>query len=368
MFATLVLALSFVQVAANPGPTQSRPVSPPIAIAPKLAASEVAQLQSKAEADDAAAQLSLGRAYQDGNGVKQDDETAVKWYRKAAEQGNATAQNDLGIMYRTGSGVEKSKEEAVSWYRKSARQGNASAMFNLGAAYYNGDGVGENIFTAYDWFVLGKEAGNAQAADAVQRTAAEIGERACNDAQLEVARMYEKGVDVPRDYEQAAKSYRIGADRKDPRAMVELAAAFMNGRGVPQDYAQTMELCRKAAETYPQGQYCVGVLYQHGVGVKKDDAEAAKWYTKAAAANHPAAMFELGQMCWKGQGVKTDRPEAYFWFFRAYQLGDASAKPRADVLSKEMSRDDFKQLEKKLRQRHYDPKKVFEMMGMSPTS
>src|SRR5579864_6884354 len=139
MFVVLILVLGLVQSPEN-GVAGSSSAQQPTTAA-KLSASEAAQLQSKAEAGNAEAQLGLARAYQDGNGVPRNDERAVKWYRKAADQGNAIAQNNLGVMYRNGNGVEKSKEQAVNWYRKAARQQYGSAMFNLGAAYYNGDGV-----------------------------------------------------------------------------------------------------------------------------------------------------------------------------------------------------------------------------------
>jgi TPR repeat protein len=41
--------------------------------------------------------------YDTGNGVRQDDAEALKWYRKAAEQGSAPAQDSLGEMYARGS-------------------------------------------------------------------------------------------------------------------------------------------------------------------------------------------------------------------------------------------------------------------------
>lgn len=127
------------QVTANPSP---------------LRPSEIVQLQSKAEAGDASAQATLGKAYQDGNGVPQNDALAVKWLRKAADQGDATSENNLGIMYRMGEGVARDKEEAVRWYQKAAKHGNSKAMFNLGASYYNGDGVAINDVASYAWFLL----------------------------------------------------------------------------------------------------------------------------------------------------------------------------------------------------------------------
>jgi uncharacterized protein len=83
----------------------------------------IQELTRRAEAGEVAAQVELGRAYEDGNGVQQNDVEAVQWFRKAAEQGNAPAQNSLGVMYALGRGVERNREEAVRWYRKAAKSG-----------------------------------------------------------------------------------------------------------------------------------------------------------------------------------------------------------------------------------------------------
>ena len=70
--------------------------------------------------------------YAKGQGVQQDYQQAVQWYRKAAEQGNADAQNNLGLMYANGQGVKQDYQQAVQWFRKAAEQGDASAQINLG--------------------------------------------------------------------------------------------------------------------------------------------------------------------------------------------------------------------------------------------
>jgi len=52
-----------------------------------------------------------------------------------AEQGSAEAQYNLGLMYANGDGVPQNDEEAVRWYRLAAEQGDANAQFNLGGMY-----------------------------------------------------------------------------------------------------------------------------------------------------------------------------------------------------------------------------------------
>ena len=45
------------------------------------------------------AQFSLARMYASGRGIQQNDKVAAYWYRKAAEQDDAQAQVTLGKLY-----------------------------------------------------------------------------------------------------------------------------------------------------------------------------------------------------------------------------------------------------------------------------
>ena len=59
---------------------------------------------------------------------KGDYKTAVHIFTKLAKQGSAEAQFHLGVCYENGLGVKQSYEEAVKWYRKAAEQGFAPAQ------------------------------------------------------------------------------------------------------------------------------------------------------------------------------------------------------------------------------------------------
>ncbi len=65
--------------------------------------------------------------YENGQGVQQDYEEAIKWYRLGAKQGLAGAQSNLGLMYESGKGIMQDHKEAVRLYRQSAEQGNVLA-------------------------------------------------------------------------------------------------------------------------------------------------------------------------------------------------------------------------------------------------
>lgn len=94
--------------------------------------SSPAEVTTLAERGDAAAQYELGRMYQGGRGVTQDNRKAVEWYRHSAEQGYAPAERSLGSMYRGGyGGLPQDDAEAEQWYGKAAAQGDILAKFAL---------------------------------------------------------------------------------------------------------------------------------------------------------------------------------------------------------------------------------------------
>ena len=66
---------------------------------------------------------------------------AIAGWREAAQEGHARALFALGLMFENGRGVAQSDEEAVKWYRKAANQGDAQAQYNVGCMFAEGRGV-----------------------------------------------------------------------------------------------------------------------------------------------------------------------------------------------------------------------------------
>ena len=71
--------------------------------------------------------------------------------RRGAEQGDAAAQWSLGTAYEFGQGVSKDYGQAATWYRKAAEQGDAIGQYCLGNAYANGQGVPQDYVEAHKW-------------------------------------------------------------------------------------------------------------------------------------------------------------------------------------------------------------------------
>ena len=71
------------------------------------------------------AQVNLGVAYHEGQGVAQDSAEAVRWLRMAAEQADREAQSNLAMLYFNGQGVAQDYVEAYAWIATSEAQGQA---------------------------------------------------------------------------------------------------------------------------------------------------------------------------------------------------------------------------------------------------
>jgi len=58
----------------------------------------------------------------------------------------------------------------------------------------------------------------------------------------------------------------------------------------------------------------LGFMYREGLGVARDDAEAAKWYLKAVEQGEAEAQNIVGVMYANGQGFPQDHAKAMKWY------------------------------------------------------
>src|SRR5690606_28992498 len=88
--------------------------------------------------------------------------------------------------------------------------------------------------------------------------------------------------------------YGEAVARGELRAAVNLALMLLQGTGGPQDIAGALALTRQAAEGgNAAGFNNLGRMYELGLGVPTDPAEARRLYTEAAALGYPLAAENL---------------------------------------------------------------------------
>ena len=88
--------------------------------------------------------------------------------------------------------------------------------------------------------------------------------------------------------------------------------------------AEAARWYRKAAklgDAYAQNR--LGWMYANGRGVEQSDTEAVRWYYKAAKQGNTHAQYNLGLMYANGRGVEKSDAEAVKWYCKSAGQGNA---------------------------------------------
>ncbi|MDA8919978.1 sel1 repeat family protein [Porticoccaceae bacterium] len=106
------------------------------------------------------------------------------------------------------------------------------------------------------------------------------------------------------------------------------------------DFDETMAEANQGAA---YAQFNLGNMYDNGEGVPENDAEAVKWFRKAADQGLAVAQFNLGNMYFNGDGVPESNIRAYVWWSMAKTQGDADAAVNIDILKPQMTKQQIAQ-------------------------
>ena len=92
------------------------------------------------------------------------------------------------------------------------------------------------------------------------------------------------------------------------------------------DYDMAYQLALPAAQSGDaNAQYVLGKLLWRGLGVTRNDADAAKWFTHAVEKNNADAMADLAVMYQLGEGLEKDLPRGLSLLVKAGEMGSAAA-------------------------------------------
>jgi TPR repeat protein len=344
-----------------------------------LALAKLQEIQSAAEKGNPQAQYVWGKVHAIGQGVRRNDEIAVKWYKKAVKRGNVNGQVDLGFMYQKGRGVQKNDAKAVKWYRKAAEQGHPNGQVDLGFMYQKGRGVQIiNYAKAVKWYQKAAEQGHADGQNAlgymyelgwgVQKNYDEAikwytkaVEQGHAEGQRNLGSMYRYGHGVQKNYDEAIKWYRKAAEQGDAVAQSCLERMQEQGLGTQQNYNTGMQEvpgklteakrvqeqnCQdmhqqslnmptdsKAPEQKDaDGWYNLGSMFYNSHGVQQNYSEAVKYYKKAAEQGHADGQNSLGFMYQHGLGIQRSYAEAMNWYRKAAEQGLAIGQNNLGVM------------------------------------
>nr|WP_304259827.1 HD domain-containing protein [Phascolarctobacterium succinatutens] len=268
-------------------------------------------LAMAADAGFAPAQTALADAYLEGDlGLETDYKQAHDYYLKAAEQDFMPAFNGLGITYLHGLGCRENVAIGMQWLAKGAHAGDANAQKNLGDIYFEGDLVDEDFAEALHWYEEAAEQGYAA-------------------AKTSLGVMYENGYGVDVDLQKAFDYYTDAADEDEAGGLFNMGRCYFNGTVVEQDMDEAVEYFHKAAEAGSVDAMCVlGDIYDEGneeMDIEPDLKKSFYWYNEAAKNGHAEAQFNVAKCYENGKGTRKNRPKAFEWYQRAAEQGHSGA-------------------------------------------
>lgn len=318
----------------------------------------------RADADDHAAQITLGEMYWWNIAVKSDPQKALFWWKKAAESGNVEIMTKLALFFLEGHPGHKLPPDPLEgemWLLKAGNEGYVAAAHLLTALYRDGNGpIAANPQKYRFWYEKWAD------------SAAKNGDFSISSR---LAGLYNGNVDLESNHKWPQDSHKVftlfhkAAEGGDIHAQTKLAESYLYGQGIEKDEEKALKWFIKAADCDAPGITAwahLVIMYEQGIGTEKNIDETKKWldrimanplyaagslhmignlyeegkilpidysraahyYRLSAIRGKPEAQFSLGQCFWEGNGVPQSKIDAYTWWTIALDnLFDPSIYP-----------------------------------------
>jgi deoxyuridine 5'-triphosphate nucleotidohydrolase len=178
---------------------------------------------------------------------------------------------EMGMAFKEGDGVEQDPEMAIAFFKIAAQLGHMLAQMAVGSYYY----ALNDCYEAIKWISMAAELGNAEAL-------------------FNMGVFYMEGMGCDQDMELSAKYFHRAARRRHPEAQYAYADLLTNGWGVEQDLQRAVKWFTDAAENgNVEAMYRLGEIYEQGIGAEINLNAAIKWYDAACNKGHRQAAQRL---------------------------------------------------------------------------
>jgi len=132
----------------------------------------------------------------------------------------------------------------------------------------------------------------------------------------------------------AYEKFLKGSNEGDVYSQYNLALMYENGIGIKKNDKYALFWYNKAAlQGNAAAQYNLGVLYENGKGTKVDFAQANKWYRKAAVQNDGLAVGNLGMLYIRGDGVKINKTAGVALLLLSIQIDQSPENTAKQMIS-----------------------------------
>lgn len=131
--------------------------------------------------------------------------------------------------------------------------------------------------------------------------------------------------------EEAARKFSSLADAGNAEAQYRLGLMYFTGRGVKENEKRSYDLLLRAAnQGHVQAMLQLANVLTFGQQIASvvadPDQEAAKWYFQAASRGNAEAQYSLGVLFQTGKGVERNDKEALHWMAEAAKNGHEAAQ------------------------------------------
>ncbi|CAJ0826559.1 9200_t:CDS:10 [Entrophospora sp. SA101] len=280
----------------------------------------------------------LGQMYLRGEGVEQNNRTALKWFLRGVKLSNPTALNGLGLMHMNGVEVQKSYENAMNLFKLAAKLDYPDASANLGLIFCTCQLQKGEFKLAYDCFQEAADQSNHLLAVYYLAELSTNGfgtNPSCSTAVTLYKKVVENGDWLYSTFPEAYKAYLSG-DKES--AFIHYLLASERGYEIAQSNSMWWYLpqinskindpvqerlaliywTRSANQGNIDARVKMGDYYFKGLGTEVDFVKAATCYQIAAEVQFSAmAMWNLGWMYENGIGVFKDFHLAKKWYDRS---------------------------------------------------
>jgi len=299
--------------------------------------SEITKLANRG---DLQAQYMLATAYQNGQGVPKDLNTAQNWLTKAAQQGHAEAQYTLAKIL-----IQLDKpdwENGNYWLRQASEQGHIQAGYTQAALLamqnnpqhaaaqtswrwlYHGL-QHEEPSVLYNLAIILKDGLLAlpQTDDNYAYWLKKAAQGGISTAQNDLG-VYLK---LEQQSTKESISWLTKAAHTDNKSQFNLGLIYARGDGITPDDDAALYWWKEAEKNGNiQAKVMLGLLYNLGRGVGRSEKEAVVWYEKAAASKNLNAIYNLGVLYYNGRGIDRNYSTAAQYFETLAYQGDIEAQ------------------------------------------
>ncbi len=238
----------------------------------------------------------------------QPDKSVEKLHKEESQkaEGNLTPQQKYEKAETLFSNGKHS--EGAALLEEAAKDGHVQSQCSLARCYQMGEGVAKDYAKAFEWHM--RAAGKGY-----------------SESEFDLGCIYENGWGVSRDFHKAIVWYRKAAEQGHVKAQYNLGIMNTFGRGIPKNQTEAYKWFSKAADQgYPEAFQQIGYFYEQGWVVEQDYCKAHEWYLKAAKKGNIDAQFNLGIYYLEGIGVEKDYDMAFSWFTQAAMQGLPDAR------------------------------------------